>query len=155
MSRGPPALFIVIDDTPETTTSDNGLDPMSDDDFSLFVEDESLLPPSQLSEEESSFLYGHFDASLFVEEPLPIPPIVIPPSPKKTRLIKCHRTARVEIQACLREFTENGDTVEVTCDMDDQIRFIVDLSSEECVLLNLASTVTSMTVLDIANVAGE
>lgn len=162
MSTGP-SIFIVIEDTPETSTwsDDNGLDPLSDDDYSLFVENEPL-PPSHVSSsssssvESSEFLYGHFDgSSLFVEEAIPPSEIVIPPSPKKTRLIQCHRRAKAEIRSCLRRFTENKDIIEVTCDSDDQIRFIADLSSEECVLLNLASPVMSMMITDIADDAGE
>ena len=74
--------------------------------------------------------------------------IVIPPSPKKTRLVQCHRDTKRDIQSCLREFTENKDVIEASMCNDNQIRFVADLNSEECILLSLASPVHSMTITD-------
>lgn len=144
-----PSLFIAIEDTPEQSVDDSGLDPLSDEDYSLFVED----AVSSQTSEQSDFLYGHFD-SLFKEDVPPIQ-IVIPPSPKKTRLIQCRSESKSLLEACLRDFTENKDIVEVAVVGDNLIRFIADLSSEECILLNLASPVPSMRIIDMSDEAGE
>lgn len=118
-------ICVTIIDTPE----ESGNDPTS---------------VNEDSKSESEFLYGYFDKSLF-EEPV----IEEPLRPKITRIIQSDINAKEEILACLRDFIAEDDIVQIEIINNDQIRFIVDMSSEECVLLNLASSAPSMTINDV------
>ena len=83
MSRKP-ALFIVLEDTPDvspTSDASDNMDPLS-------IEEDGYSSLS--SQDQSDFLYGYFD-DMFVEH-LPFMQITIPPSPKKTRIIQCSHT---------------------------------------------------------------
>ncbi len=90
-----------------------------------------------------------YDQSLF-EEPGAISEEI---STKKTRIIQSAAKNKEEIMSCLIVYTDEKDIVEA--EVDNRVRFIVDISSEECVLLNLVCTDPTMTITDLANVSPE
>lgn len=144
-----PSLFIEILDTPEQSDDFcNGIDPISDDDVSLLEEfiGNIVMNDTNSTSSTISFLHGYIDNELFRE---PSILIEIQPEPKKTRLIQCCTNEKEQILSCLKEFTETNDIVQVGTQNDKYIQFIVDLSSEECILLALASPARTMTVNDI------
>ena len=112
-------ICITVIDTPEEQSIENlGDDPVT--------EEESVL----------------FDQALFEE------PQVERNTSKKTRLIQSDASAKEEVLSCLKGYVQEDDIVQVEIAGGGRIQFIVDMSSEECVLLNLAST-EPMTITDL------
>lgn len=140
-------ICVTIVDTPEELSLcvDEALYNESGNDPASAVEEE----------EESEFLYGYFDKSLFEEPVIVIEEEEEPPKQKTTRIIQSHINDMEEILSCLRDYVAEDDIVQVEMNDFNQIRFIVDMSSEECVLLNLASAASSMTICDVADTSHE
>lgn len=138
-------ICVVIVDSSSSSISNDGMDPRSDDDGSLYVEYRpDDCGKTTIEEDGDEFLYGYFDQSLFEEEATTEVPAT---SIKKTRIIQSNCVEKEEILACLHEYTNADDIVQFT-QHDGQIRFIVDLSSEECLLVTLASAADYMTISD-------
>ena len=100
-------------------------------------------------------MYGYFDGANMFIDTVPIMEMASQLS-KRPRLIQCSRRDKRKVETFLLEcMSDNGDIIGIHSVCDHLVRYVANLSSEECAFLNLSSPVASMTIMDIDKKADE
>lgn len=158
---------ITIVDTLESSSTESGSDneanPLSDNSSDSPSDNNS---DSLTEDGEELFLYGYFD-NLFHEDSnsaitesqseAHVEPEEEPKEeeerPRKTRrIIKCEEIVKNEVLEALQEFTATEDIVEFKAENDKDVCIFVDLSEEECLLMDIVSSHPSIVMNDLDHI---